>query len=168
MRYLGNFKDWVQPHWVQFALTNQGMGRPRDGKKPDSPEEEIEYAKARSAGYKDDAVYFWMFDKNTVDFSIPQPPFLDGEFHWWITKMLPGNFMPIHVDPHTLIEKSSERFWIPLQDYEPGHIFLYENRVVTDYKAGDVWQYENSSALHGASNIGYSPRIVLQISSFSI
>lgn len=166
MRYLGNFKDWIQPYWFQFALENQGMGRPRDGKKPDSPEEEIEYAKARTAGYKDDAVYFWMFDKNTVDFSIPQPPFLDGEFHWWITKMLPGNFMPIHIDPHTLIEKNSERFWIPLQDYEPGHIFLYENQIITNYKAGDVWQYEISSALHGAANIGYTPRIILQVSTY--
>jgi hypothetical protein len=168
MNYIGNFKDWIQPHWLEFALNNQGIGRPRDGKKSNSAEEELEYRKARAAGYKDDAVYFWMFDKNIVDFFIPQPPFIDKEFHWWITKMLPGNFMPIHIDPHTLTEKNSQRFWIPLQDYEPGHIFLYENQVITDYKAGDVWKYNDSSALHGAANIGHTPRIVLQISSFSI
>ena len=166
MKFLGNFKHWIRPDWLEFVLNNRGMGRPRDGKKPDSLEEELEYTKARNAGYKDDSVYFWMFDKTTVDFSIPQPPFIHNEFHWWITKMLPGNFMPIHIDPHTLIEKNSERFWIPLQDYEPGHIFLYENQIITDYKAGDVWKYENSSALHGAANIGYTPRIILQISTY--
>jgi hypothetical protein len=55
---------------------------------------------------------------------------------------------------------------MPFQDYKPGHIFMYENQVITNYKAGDVWEYTDSGALHGAANIGHTPRIVLQISTY--
>jgi hypothetical protein len=43
---------------------------------------------------------------------------------------------------------------------------MYENRVITDYKKGDVYMYEDASALHGAANIGYIPRIILQVSTY--
>ena len=165
MKYLGNYRDWINPDWLITLTAESGMGRPRDGKRPDSPEEELEYERARSAGYKDDAVYFWMFDENNFPADI-KPPFIDGQFHWWITKMLPGNFMPMHVDPHTLYQRNSKRYWMPFQDWEPGHIFMYKDSVITNYKAGDVWVYEDATALHGAANIGHTPRIVLQISTF--
>ena len=53
---------------------------------------------------------------------------------------------------------------MPLKDWERGHIFVYEDTVVTNYKAGDVYMYESAQALHGAANIGLTPRIVLQFS----
>jgi hypothetical protein len=165
MKYLGNFKHCIDDNWLQEILTNRGMGRPAEGKKPNSIEEEIEYQRARDAGYTDNTVYFYMFDKNNVSFTL-NLPFIESDYHWWITKMMPGNFMPMHVDPHTLYESNSQRYWIPLQDWEPGHVFMYENKVITDYKAGDLWTYENSTALHGAANIGFTPRVVLQISTY--
>ena len=167
MKYIGNFKNWIDPTWLEEVLANSGTARPKEGKRPDSPEEELEYAKARTAGYKDEDTFFYMFDKNNTSFNI-DPPFIQGEFHWWITKMLPGNFMPVHVDPHTQYQRNSKRYWMPWQDYQPGHLFLYEDTVITNYKAGDVYVYEDSAALHGASNIGHTPRIVLQISSYNL
>jgi hypothetical protein len=166
MKFIGNYKEWINQSWIDEVLLNRGTARPLEGKRPDSLEEEKEYAKAREAGYSDDAIYFYMFDKKTVSFEITPPPFVQGKFHWWITKMLPGNFMPMHVDPHTKYEKNSKRYWIALQDYQSGHIFMYKNRVITDYKLGDVWCYEDSTAEHGAANIGRVPRIILQISSY--
>lgn len=166
MRYLGNYKDWIRHEWLIEVLEQTGTPRPSSGKKPNSPEEEIEYQRARDAGYKDTDTYFYMFDKNNVSFVIDQLPFTSSKFHWWITKMLPGNFMPMHVDPHTLYEKNSKRYWIPLQDWQPGHIFMYEDLVITNYKKGDVWIYDNSTALHGAANIGFDPRVVLQVSTY--
>lgn len=166
MEFVGNFKNWIDPNWIEFLKTNTGIARPTEGQQPDSPEMEAEYARARAAGYKDDATYFWMFDKTNFPFEIPKLPFIEDKFHWWITKMLPGNFMPMHVDPHTLYEPNSKRYWLPLQDWEPGHIFMYEDQVITNYVAGDVWTYGNSAALHGAANIGFTPRIVLQISTY--
>lgn len=165
MKYLGNYKQHIDDLWLAEVLANRGMGRPQEGKKPDSPEEETEYQKARDAGYCDDAIYFYMFDKNNVSFEL-NLPFIEGKYHWWITKMLPGNFMPMHIDPHTLVDTSSDRYWLPLQDWEPGHIFMYKDTVITNYKAGDLYKYEDATAIHGAANIGYTPRVVLQISTY--
>jgi hypothetical protein len=166
MKYIGNYRDWINPAWQQEALKSRGDGRPLEGQQPNSPAMINEYARVKAAGYRDDVVFFWMFGKHNFSLDVPTPPFITGKFHWWITKMLPGNFMPMHQDPHTVYEKNCNRYWIPLQDWEPGHIFMYENQVVTDYKAGDVWVYNDPTALHGAANIGFTPRIVLQISSY--
>jgi len=144
VNFLGNFKNWLDPLWLKQVLNSRGAGRPKEGQTPNSKRMEEEYARAREAGYSEDAIYFWMFDKDNVNFDIPQPPFIDGKFHWWITKMMPGNFMPMHVDPHTTYQKNSQRYWIPLQDWEPGHIFIYENSMMADYKAGDIWMYTDS------------------------
>ena len=166
MNYIGNFKDWIDPKWINEILSNRGDGRPAEGQQPDTPEMLAEYSKAIEAGYRSDDIYFWMFDKNNTSFDLSKPPWIENNFHWWITKMMPGQFMPVHKDPHTLYENNSKRFWIPLTDWEPGHVFVYEDLVITNYKMGDVWQYNDSTALHGAANIGYAPRIVLQISSY--
>jgi hypothetical protein len=166
MKYVGNYKNWIQPGWIDELIASQGTPRPSQGKRPTSSEEELEYEKARAAGYKDSDTYFWMFDKNNLSFVLPTPPFVQGTYHWWITKMLPGNFMPMHVDPHTLYEKNSNRYWMALQDWQPGHIFMYEDQVITNYCAGDVYVYDNSAALHGAANIGHTPRLVLQVSTY--
>ena len=165
MKFLGNYKDYIEPQWLDELLSKPGIPRPKEGKRPSSGEEESEYAKARAAGYKDNDTYFYMFTKDNTSFDII-PPFVNGQFHWWITKMLPGNFMPMHIDPHTRYEKSSKRYWMPLQDWQPGHIFMYENQVITNYKAGDVWMYKESGALHGAANIGHTPRLILQVSTY--
>jgi hypothetical protein len=163
MEYIGNYSDWIKKEWILELLNNSGTPRPSGGKTPDTKEEKIEYQKAIEAGYSENETYFFMFDKDNFKFNL-FPPFVQSNYHWWITKMMPGNFMPMHVDPHTLYEPNSQRYWMPLQDYSPGHIFMYENLVITDYKAGDVYRYKTSSAIHGAANIGHVPRVVLQVS----
>jgi quercetin dioxygenase-like cupin family protein len=57
---------------------------------------------------------------------------------------------------------------MPWTDYEKGHIFMVEDRVITDYRAGDVFMFENPGAWHGAVNIGHSPRAILQITDYKI
>jgi hypothetical protein len=165
MQLIGNFKEHIHPGWIDEILNSRGTGRPAEGKTPDSVEEEKEYQKASSAGYKSTDIYFYMFDKTNTSFNL-ELPFIEKKYHWWITKMLPGNFMPMHVDPHTLYQANSERYWMPWQDYQPGHIFLYQDQFISNYKMGDLYRYGDSSALHGAANIGHAPRIVLQISTY--
>jgi len=71
--------------------------------------------------------------------------------------------MPMHVDPHTTVQKNAQRFWIPLQDWEIGHIFKFQDEIVTNYKKGDIYEYDDAQGLHGAANIGLTPRVVLQV-----
>lgn len=166
MKLLGNYADWINPRWIDFVKQNRGTARPQDGGVPKGEVGAKEWQKVKDAGYSDNDIYFYMFDKSNTDFDIVNLPWTNKNFHWWIIKMLPGNFMPVHVDPHTLREDNSERFWIPLQNWDIGHIFVYENTVAVDYKKGDVWQYSNAAAQHGAANIGYTTRLVLQVSTY--
>jgi hypothetical protein len=75
--------------------------------------------------------------------------------------------MPMHTDPHTH-EESCKRYWIPLQDYESGHIFIYKNTLMTEYSANDVFVYKNAQDSHGAANIGHTPRVVLQVTEYDV
>jgi len=165
MKYIGNYVQWIQDSWIVDLLRQPGIGRPKEGKKPDSPFEELEYKKAKDAGYSDDIIYFYMFDKSSVTFDI-DPYFIKDKFHWWITKMLPGQFMPMHIDPHTTYQSNSKRYWMPFQDYEYGHIFAYKDTMLANYKKGDLYCYDDSNAIHGAANIGHTVRLVLQISTY--
>lgn len=161
---IGNIHNdnWIDSV-TEVVLSKTGLLRPRQGGVPEGEEGRKEWQSAIDAGYDPNATYFQMFTKDILDIEVPKILDCNRQQHWWITKMLPGNFMPMHVDPHTLHQKNADRFWIPLQNWEPGHIFMYENYVPTDYAKGDIFQYSDSSALHGAANIGSTPRIVLQV-----
>lgn len=166
MNFIGNFSQWINDSWIAEVMSSRGYGRPAEGQLPNSAEMSQEYHKAMQAGYKADAIYFWMFDSKNLSFDIEYLPWTTDKHHWWIIKMYPGQFMPMHIDPHTVYEKNSKRYWIPLQDWASGHVFMYENKVITDYKRGDVWQYEHSHAPHGSANIGHSTRLILQVSTY--
>ena len=162
MKFLGNF-SFIEDSWIDEILNKFGQGRPRDWP-PASAVESAEYARYKEAGYNLNAVNWWVYEKDDVTFNI-SPPWIKGNYHWWITKLTPGQFMPMHTDPHTH-DKDCKRYWIPLQDYHPGHIFVYGDQMITGYKKGDVYEYYNSQDMHGAANIGHIPRLVLQITEY--
>jgi hypothetical protein len=61
--------------------------------------------------------------------------------------MLPGNCMPIHTDPHTSYESNSQRYWVPLQDYQNGHWFVYNDVVITDCRfPNEIAKLKNQDA----------------------
>jgi hypothetical protein len=55
---------------------------------------------------------------------------------------------------------------MPLTDYQPGHIFIYRNTFINNYKAGDLYKYDISTEIHGAANIGHTVRIILQVTEY--
>ena len=164
MKFIRNYKDWIDPSWIAYLKTERGFGRPIEGKTSNSEQARLEHAKCKAAGYNMDMIQFYQFSDKNFPFEITTPPFINCAFDWWIIKMLPGNFVPIHVDPHTLYEPNAIRYWMPLQDWEPGHIFMYDKFVPADYKAGDVWQWDDAKELHGAVNIGHTLRLAFQFS----
>jgi len=58
------------------------------------------------------------------------------------------------------------RYWMPLQDYTAGHVFIYKDKMIADYKAGDVYQFDNETDTHGAANIGHTSRIMLLVTEY--
>jgi hypothetical protein len=162
MKFIGNYNSWIQQEWIDFIMSNEGFARPSNGRNPISEE----FKQAESVGYDLSKTYWYIFEPDMVPFTIKSPFPVDGNFLWWFIKMLPGNMMPMHKDPHAINEDNSKRYWMPLQDYEPGHVFIYKNKLIVDYKKGDLYQYEDSRALHGACNIGWSPRIIINFSTY--
>lgn len=162
MNYKGNF-NFIKDSWIKEIFNSEGQARPRDWPAINAVES-AEYRHAKKAGYDLGAVHWWVYERKDVSFDII-PPFVKGTYHWWITKLLPGQFMPMHTDPHTH-ECPCIRYWIPLQDYVPGHIFIYKDQMIANYKKGDVYSYEHSVDNHGAANIAHIPRLVLQITEY--
>ena len=160
MKYVDNFQ-FVEDEWIQELLLNEGQARPRDWP-PAFAVESAEYKRAEEAGYDLTQVHWWVYEEqNLGPLLLP----LENEYHWWITKLCPGQFMPMHSDPHTH-ERPCKRYWIPLQNFEPGHVFIYKDNLIKDYKELDVFEYESSTDLHGAANIGHTPRVILQVTEF--
>lgn len=162
MKLIGNFL-FIKDEWIQELLTKEGQARPRDWP-PAFEVESAEYTRADQAGYDLTQILWWVYEKQDVSFDV-LPPWFTNNYHWWITKLYPGQYMPMHTDPHTH-ERPCKRYWMPLQDYHPGHVFIYENELVKDYKKGDVYSYNSSQDMHGAANIGHIPRLILQVTEY--
>jgi hypothetical protein len=163
MKFIGNFFSWVDPLWEHLVLTRTGQARPRDWSAAFDVESQ-EYKKAQEAGYDLNSVYWWVYEEKDLGITI-NPPWCNNKIQWWITKLLPGQFMPMHTDPHTH-NSTCNRYWIPLQNYISGHVFIYKDKMMTSYNAGDVYQFENEVDTHGAANIGHTPRIFLLITEY--
>lgn len=162
LRYIGNYANWIQPEWIEYFKNNQGQARP-----PSCPVDEYHtevYKKAGESGYDLTAVHFWYFKHSDVPFNIVPPWITSSDYYWWMVKMMPSQYMNMHQDPD--VDKDIVRYWMPWTDYEPGHIFIIDGQLITDYKAGDVFAYVKQDAYHGSSNIGYTTRYVFQVSEF--
>lgn len=164
MKYIGNYASWIKQEYIDYILSNDGTKRPGGGPNPDVHE----FTDAKNAGYDLTGTWWHIYEPKTFPFNVTLPFEFDGDFIYWCIKMKPGHYMPMHRDPHTLIDRYRDvkRFWMPLQDYEPGHIFMYNKEVLTDYKKGDIYMYDDAQELHGACNIGYNTRITFHFSTF--
>jgi hypothetical protein len=80
--------------------------------------------------------------------------------------MLPGQFIPVHGDLAMATRKNAKSYWMPWQDWESGHVFMHQDKTVSNYKKGDVYEYD-ASVVHCAINIGDTPRIVLQVREYA-
>lgn len=161
MRLLGNYKDWVDPFWIEAV--NQRLGKPRPNfRNLLNRFEKDQYKIAEEAGYDFSKPLWTIYEKDDLGIDI-QPCWCKEKTSWWITKLMPGQYMPMHSDPFTH-DSTIKRYWMPLMDYEIGHIFIYKREIIKDYTLGDLYEFDSAIDLHGAANIGYTPRIILQIS----
>lgn len=168
MIYIGNFKDWIDDKWIQHIQSVDGIPRPKTASEnPDCEEFEL----ATQAGYDITKTWWYHYSVKNFPFLIGNPPW-DQKRNclWWFIKMKPGGYMPMHKDPHIYNQSwlNCRRFWIAVQDYEPGHIFLSDDLFLSNYNIGDVWEYDSANDLHGACNIGYNNRISFLITTYDL
>ena len=171
MKFIGNYSKFITPELLNILLSNDGDITPVY--QPEKWSGREDYNKARieleNAGYPDRNYSFCQYTKDTdclKNLNLEMPiPMLNANSFWWFIKLKPGEMQPMHFDPHVKLVNNCTRYTMPLQDYIPGHIFVYNNIILKDYKAGDLFQWEDPLIYHGTVNISYSDRITLQISS---
>lgn len=160
MKYIGNYKHWIDPLIVEKVKTSTGERRPKvinDGYQDQT------LISWKSAGY-DLSKLGWEFfynehiGKDHIDLPIKIE---NKKYKWWFSKLNPGDFFPMHLD-HFKTETNVIRYWMACEDYKPGHVFVYGESVLQNYKAGDMYEF-SADMWHGAANLGFDPKISLQI-----
>tara|TARA_B110000503_G_C6888151_1_gene305591 strand:+ start:25 stop:525 length:501 start_codon:yes stop_codon:yes gene_type:complete len=164
MDRVGNFNNTLAPEINDLVMISTGQARPGDWEPINAVEEDL--WKQGQETFNFDKVMWYVYEQQDLQIDL-KFPWTTGNCHWWITKLLPGQMMPMHTDPHTHDDGTCKRYWVPLQDYIPGHVFIYNDVMVSDYKRGDVFQYSHSQDEHGAANLSFVPRIVLQVTEYT-
>jgi len=157
MKYLGNYRHLVSNIVIEKIIKNIGDVRPTDTTQ--NHQSEV-YKKWVEAGYDIKKLRWEFYDHRHLGNDINLP--FDQVYHWWFSKLNPGDMFPMHVDSYSDNIKL-KRFWMAYQDYQPGHIFTYADKILTNYQAGDLFEFEDNQIWHGAVNIGFLPKISLQI-----
>lgn len=161
MNYIGNFSTWIDPKIISTILSSKGERRPKTNIEG---YEDTTLTQWQNAGY-DLSKLGWEFfynqhiNKDHIDLPISTN---GRKYKWWFSKLNPGDFFPMHVD-HFKTEKNVQRFWMACQDHQMGHVFAYDNSVLQDYRAGDMYEFTDSGMWHAAANLGVVPKISLQI-----
>jgi hypothetical protein len=84
----------------------------------------------------------------------------------WHIDNLPGNPRKERVIDNSEFKHSNDnkiRFLITLEDWEPGQVFQFGNRVYTQWKAGTIFTWEWSTLPHLTWNGSWTKRPCLQI-----
>jgi len=178
MKFIGNYRDWLQDEWITYVQENEGIEQP----KAEFVDNDIEGAVERGeraefcefqkkyggAGYDVKSLLYYIFDGRNFPFDIGVPPWVKGYkegvsgTYFNLFKYKPGHILPIHSDRVTKFEKNCTRYWMSWLDYVPGHILIYDDKLIAPYRAGDVYEFDDPFAIHGAANIGLSERITFQ------
>ena len=164
MKLIGNFEEDLNPALNKLVMDAKGQARPGDWKPINDVEKEL-WEKGKST-FDFSKIMWYVYEQQDLQIDL-KFPWTFGKCHWWITKLLPGQMMPMHTDPLTHEDQTCKRFWVPLQDYVAGHVFLYGNSMIANYKRGDVFEYEHSQDEHGAANLSFEPRLVLQVTEYT-
>jgi len=169
MELLGNYSGWIQPALLEHIKSHNGdlipVWQPDRWQGHPMLEESRERARW---GYSDNKHNFYQFNPQSKDMQgwnieLPNLPDDDRKQLWWIVKLLPGQMQSMHFDPHLLDVKNPQRYTLFLEDWKPGHIYIWEDQYIANYKAGDLYKWKDPMCYHGCTNIGYDTRYTLQI-----
>lgn len=170
MNLIGNYASWITPELLDILMTNDGdvtpVYQPEKWSGPDYDSARIEL---EQAGYPEQNLHFCQYTKDTEclkHLDLKMPIDIQGNYHWWIIKLKPGQMQPMHFDPHIKQVSKCTRYSMPLLDYRPGHVFVYDSFLLKDYKAGDLYEWKDPMCYHGVVNISYYTRLTLQISAY--
>ena len=169
MEFIGNFKEWITPELMTHLKTADGDTTPvwQPERWQGHPLLD-QYREMARPGYSHRNHDFIQFNEGSADMQdfkvvLPNLPKQRKMCFWWFVKLLPGQMQAMHIDPHLVEVKDPVRYTMFLEDFQPGHIFVYDDKMISNYKAGDVFEWSDPMIVHGVVNIGYNTRYTLQI-----
>lgn len=169
MKFVGNYKNWITPELIEHLKNSEGDYTPvwQPERWQGHPLLDDYREKARQC-YSEKSPMFHQFNaksKDMQDFKFVLPSLAKNRKYtqWWFVKLLPGEMQAMHIDPHLLDVKNPVRYTLFLQDFEPGHIFVYDDKLMSNYKSGDMYEWSDPMIVHGVTNISYNTRYTLQI-----
>lgn len=167
MELIGNYANWIPLELMDYIKSHDGdtvpVWQPDRWKGHPMLDEARERARA---GYSNNKHNFQQFNSSTkdmIDIELPAIPNDNRRVFWWVVKLHPGQMQAMHFDPHLLNETNPGRYTMFLEDWQPGHIFTWGDKMLSNYKAGDLYRWTDPMCYHGVVNIGYEPRYTLQI-----
>jgi hypothetical protein len=157
MRYIGNFAHMLIQDKIDFMLENQGTIEPNFDNECYSPEVNSDAAKWIKLYPK----HTWeSWDIAKEDILSDQPIDFKKNYKIEVIKQVPGSFIPAHMDPNPFTTK---RYALSLVDYELGHVLVWGDDFISNYKRGDMWEIQDISQRHFSCNMGYTTRLMAQI-----
>jgi hypothetical protein len=169
MKFISNYSDWITPELMNHLKTHDGDHTPvwQPDRWQGHPILDEYREKARWC-YSNNSPMFHQFNARSIDMqefkvTLPELPETRKHIQWWFVKLYPGEMQAMHVDPHLLSVSNPVRYTMFLEDFVPGHIFVYDDKIMSNYKAGDMYEWSDPMIVHGVSNISYTTRYTLQI-----
>lgn len=158
MQFVGNFKEYIDYKALDYMVNNTGIVKP-DPVIADF--QQTIYKEWTDVNYDVSRLRWEAFRGEHFDWEIKMP-FGNGT-GWWFSKLMPGDSIPMHVDPLKEVGVG-KRYFMCYQDYVPGHIFIHDNVLLSDYKQGDVFEFTHPEMFHCAANLSNvkGPKISLQ------
>jgi hypothetical protein len=167
MELIKNYSNWITSDLMKYINENNGDTVPVWQPDRWQGHPMLDEARERARpGYAHRNHNFQQFNPKTesmIKFDLPVIDSDDRHQLWWIIKLYPGQMQSMHFDPHLLDIKNPKRYTMFLEDWQPGHIFTWDDQMLSNYKAGDMYRWTDPMCYHGVVNIGYSVRYTLQI-----
>jgi hypothetical protein len=167
--FIKNDRDWITSKLMNHLSTTAGDKIPVW-----QPERWVGHAlldKFREDArpfFEKETPYFQQYNNTSIDMQnfpiqLPELPKKRINCQYWFIKLLPGQMQTMHIDPHLVDVKNPVRYSMFLQDYVPGHVFVFDDFMATNYKAGDIFEWSEPECIHACVNVSYIIRYTLQI-----
>jgi hypothetical protein len=186
MKYIGNISNFINDEIIEYVKTNT-LNQKQDSYYYEL-QQEYDFFKNKSFDWS--RVKYETFTSKELSHKFSEKDLIlpfnssfecsklpegcqispSSKITWWIAKLAPGDVVPCHLDMYPDSDSETKqsfglRYYIACSDQEMGHVFAYNNNeFLVNYKKGDMYEFSAETLWHGACNIGFTPKISIQLS----
>jgi len=163
--YIGNYKDWIKEEWIDYLLNNNGDLLPKKLKQSNNNYITDYQYDVIFENWDSSRVSLIGFSSHNFPFDISMPIKLENKnIRWNFIKLKSGMMIPLKTEEHlSFLNKSKIKYRMMLQDYCEGHVVLYNDNLIIDYKKGDLFVCNDPINSNGVVNIINDTCLVFEI-----